>query len=94
MASEPKSLTTQDTKISAQTKISVLLKIWFDGTGVEMVEKKVTLDPKATQLCLLQKPKRRKSPIKGETEQHHCRYMAHITHMQKVQEESKDRCVH
>lgn len=53
MASEPKSLTTQDTKIRAHTKISVLLKIGFDGTGVEMVEKKVTLDHKATQLCLL-----------------------------------------
>lgn len=53
VASEPKSLTIQDTKICAWTKMSVLLKIGFDGTGVEMVEKKVTLDHNATQLRLL-----------------------------------------
>ena len=44
MASEPKSLTIQETKVCAWIMTSVLLKIGFGGIGVETAGKKVTLD--------------------------------------------------
>lgn len=79
MASEAKSLTMQEAKVCAWTTTSVLLKISFGGTGVEMA-RKVTLDHggKAIQLHFLWKPKRRRHPITEEIDQHQCRYMARI----------------
>lgn len=80
MASEAKSLTMQEATVCAWTVTSVLLKISFGGTGVEMARKKVTLDHggKAIQLHFLWKPKRRRHPITKEIDQHQCRYMARI----------------
>lgn len=78
MASEAKSLTMQEAKVCAWTT-SVLLKISFGGTGVEIAGK-VTLEHggKAIQLHFLWKPKRRQHPITKEIDQRQCRYMARI----------------
>lgn len=56
------------------TMTSVLLKIGSGRTAVETAGKKATLDHvgEATQLCLLWKPERRKSPITKEMEQCQC----------------------